>query len=82
VVVAGVALPVVSDAEMTCADEPAVPTAKAGDLRIRESAQKTYIADLRAAGRDCRDKLEVTRRTWRATEKRQQEFSKAIPPVE
>ncbi len=80
VVVAGVALPAVSDAEMTCAAEPAVPTAKASDERVRESALKGYIVDLRASGRDCRTKLEITRRTWRATEQRQREVSKAIPP--
>lgn len=80
VLVTGLQLPAVSDAEMTCADEPAVPAAKASDERVRESALKGYIVDLRASGRDCRTKLEITRRTWRATEQRQREVSKAIPP--
>lgn len=80
VIVAAVPLPAVSDAELTCAAEPAVPSPYAGEDRPRESQVMNYVLELRTAGQDCRSKLGVARATWRAAGKAQADVSKAIPP--
>jgi len=78
----GLELPTVSEGSLTCPVEPPVPTPTNGDAKIRESKLKAYILDLRAAGRECRDKLEIARRTWRATEAKQREVSRAVQPAD
>lgn len=74
---AAVALPAMSDSELTCAAEPRAPSPKTGAARVRESQVTDYILDLREAGADCRDKLGVTRRVWRKVEEVR---SRAVPP--
>ena len=78
VMVEGVRLPAMSDAELSCPVEPPVPQPAAGEARIRESQLKQYILDLRAAGQACRERLQVAREVWRATEAKQREVSKVI----
>ena len=82
VLIEGVRLPAMSDADLTCSAEVPVPQPRAGEPKVRESQLKQYILDLRAAGRDCRNRLEVVRRVWRATEEKQREVSRAIPPAD
>lgn len=80
VLVEGVRLPAMSDSELSCPVEPPVPQPRVGEDRIRESQLKQYILDLRAAGRVCRERLQVVSRVWRAVEAKQRETSRAIPP--
>lgn len=80
--VEGIKLPSLPDDDFNCLVEPDVPLPKNGDINIRESQLKNYIIDLIAAGRDCRSKLEIARKTWRLLEESQRNVSRAIRPAE
>lgn len=68
---ATVPLPVVPDSDFICAGEPAVPGRLPGSAKRTDSQLQNFILDLRNAGADCRDKLMVAFKTWRATEAEQ-----------
>ena len=70
-----VALPAMSDADLSCAVEPTAPKPRACDAgeqgcvaRVTEVQVAEWILALRSAGADCRDRLDAVRRVWRSVE--------------
>ena len=71
VISTGVRLPVVTDADMTCSDQPGVPARDPQTGKRADSVVQGFILELRNWGAGCKDKLDAVRSTWRATEAKQ-----------